>query len=143
MTGRCAAPPTTFPDFVPKQEGPSAVPELPLGSLSAKHKTHTHHHLHSSPPSSPRTQTARPGRFVGRKLPRWRWRACSPGAGSPSARIGRSSWSLQRREGTEVRPGPGPAQHARDLSTAGQHELPDPSVPAPAAPAKTRGARLQ
>lgn len=125
MTGRCAGPLTTFLDLVPNQEGPGTVCELPLGSLSTKHKTHTHHHLHSSPLSSPRTQTAKPERSVGRKLQRWRWQACSLGAGSPSARTRRSSWSLQRREGNEVRPGPGPEQHNRDPSTAGQHELPD------------------
>lgn len=108
---------------------------MPLGSLSPKHRTHTHHHLHSSPPSSPQTRTARPGRSVGRKLPRWRWRACSPGAGSPSARTGRSSWSLQRR-GAPRSGSTGPAQHPCALSTAGQHELPDPMCCSAALPSR-------
>lgn len=58
---------------------------------------HTHRRLHSCPRPSPRTRTARPGTCVGRTRPRWRWPPCSPGAGSPSVRTGRSSWSLRRR----------------------------------------------
>lgn len=52
--------------------------------------------LHSSPRSSPRTPTARPGRCAWRTRRRSRWLACSPGAGSPSARTAKNSWSLPR-----------------------------------------------
>lgn len=70
-------------------------------------KSHTHRRLRSFPRPSPRTRTARPGTCAWRTRRRRRWPACCPGAGSPSARTGRSSWSLRRRGGHELRPAPG------------------------------------
>lgn len=64
------------------------------GHFSRKVELRNLHHLHSFPQSSPQTQTGRPGRCVWRRLLRWRWRPCSQGAGSPSARTGRNLWSL-------------------------------------------------
>lgn len=70
-------------------------------------KSHTHRRLRSFPRPSPRTRTARPGTCAWRTRRRRRWPACCPGAGSPSARTGRSSWSLRRWGGHELRPAPG------------------------------------
>lgn len=78
--------------------GPTCwLPEAPVLSQHPENvtETRTHRRLHSCPRSSPRTRTARPVRCVWRRLRRPRWPACCPGAGSPSAHTGRSSWTLR------------------------------------------------
>lgn len=106
--------------------------------LATGTKTHTHRRLHSFPRSSPRTQTARPGRCVWRTPRRSRWLACSPGAGSPSARTAKNSWSLQRRKQT-ARSGWAPGRLCCCVSWGDRcpHCQADPNAVTPRCPAKT------